>query len=108
MPGIRISEHLPKLAQQHGALGDHSLDEHQGRGPHPGDLFPADRLFAERADPISGAGRALGKEMGVDGAELPNFVSISPLTGLSPQPIRPVFSARAMLRWSSARRVKRN
>ena len=84
VPGIRISEHLPKLAQcmEHLAIirsmstkeGDHARATY----------FLRHRLFAERPDPISGAGGGMGKEMGNDAAELPNFVSIGPITGLNP------------------------
>ena len=85
VPGISISEHLPKLAQcmEHLAIvrsmstkeGDHTRATYflrTGYLPNGPIQYPA-------------LGAALGKEMGVDGAELPNFVSIGPLTGLSPQ-----------------------
>jgi len=85
VPGIQISEHLPKLAQcmEHLAIvrsmstkeGDHTRATYYlrtGYLPNGPIQYPA-------------LGAALGKEMGVDGAELPNFVSIGPQTFLSPQ-----------------------
>ena len=50
VPGIRISEHLPKLARQMKDIADHPLDEHEGGRPRPGDVQPAHRLPA--AGPI--------------------------------------------------------
>ena len=84
VPGIQISEHLPKLAQcmDHLAIirsmstkeGDHARATYflrTGYLPNGPIQYPA-------------LGAALGKEMGSDTAELPNFVSIAPQTGLSP------------------------
>jgi hypothetical protein len=80
VPGLRFSEHLPKLAQQakHMAVvrslstaeGDHSRGTylmHTGHKP---------------AGPISypTIGSSLSKALGSDTAELPNFISISPYT----------------------------
>jgi hypothetical protein len=85
VPGISISEHLPKLAQcmEHLAIvrsmstkeGDHTRATYYlrtGYLPNGPIQYPA-------------LGAALGKEMGIDGAELPNFVSVGPQTFLSPQ-----------------------
>ena len=41
--------------------GRHPLDEHEGRGPRPGDFQPADRLPADRPDPLSDPGVARGQ-----------------------------------------------
>ncbi|HEX4145429.1 MAG TPA: DUF1501 domain-containing protein [Pirellulales bacterium] len=83
--GIAISEHLPKVAQcmEHLAIirsmstkeGDHTRATYflrTGYLPNGPIQYPA-------------LGAALGKEMGVEGSELPNFVSIGPQTFLSPQ-----------------------
>jgi uncharacterized protein (DUF1501 family) len=84
VPGIRISEHLPKLAQcmEHLAIvrsmstkeGDHARATYflrTGYLPNGPIQYPA-------------LGAALGKEMGSGAAELPNFVSVGPLTALNP------------------------
>ena len=89
VPGLRMSEHLPKLAKmaEHLAVvrslstaeGDHSRGTylmHTGHRP---------------AGPISypTIGSSLSKALGDDTSDLPNFVSISPYTCLlytSPSP----------------------
>ena len=57
VPGLRISEHLPKLARQMQDVVAGPLDEHQGRRPRPRHLPPADRLHAAGADPVPRARR---------------------------------------------------
>jgi uncharacterized protein (DUF1501 family) len=91
VPGLRISEHLPKLAKQaeHLAIvrslstaeGDHSRGTylmHTGRKP---------------AGPISypTIGSSLSKALGNDTAELPNFISISPYTAFNNAAFGPGF-----------------
>lgn len=89
--GIRISEHLPKLAQQmeHIALvrsmktreGDHSRGTHlmrTGYLPQGPIQYPT-------------LGSLLSKELGPDEPSLPNFVSIAPNTFLSPGAFGPGF-----------------
>ena len=83
VPGVRFSEHLPKLAKQaeHLAIvrslstaeGDHSRGTylmHTGHRP---------------AGPISypSMGASLSKALGTEDAELPNFISISPYTAFN-------------------------
>ena len=91
VPGLRFSEHLPKLAQQaqHMAVirslstaeGDHARGTylmHTGRKP---------------AGPISypTIGSSLSKALGDDNAELPNFISISPYTAFNNAAFGPGF-----------------
>jgi hypothetical protein len=89
--GIQISEHLPKLAQQmeHIALirsmstkeGDHTRATYlmrTGYLPQGPISYPA-------------LGAALGKELGPDSGELPNYVSIAPFRQLSPGAFGPGF-----------------
>jgi hypothetical protein len=91
VPGIRISEHLPKLAEQmeHLAIvrsmqtreGDHSRATYHlktGYLPQGPVHYPT-------------IGSALSKELGWDGAELPNFVSIAPNRLLNPAAFGPGF-----------------
>jgi hypothetical protein len=78
VPGIRISEHLPKVARQMGQIalirsmtskeGDHGLASyyvHAGYSKRGPIQYPT-------------LGALLAKEAGVDGAELPGFVNITP------------------------------
>lgn len=89
--GIQISEHLPKLAQQmeHIALirsmstkeGDHTRATYlmrTGYLPQGPISYPA-------------LGSALGKELGPESGELPNYVSIAPFRQLSPGAFGPGF-----------------
>lgn len=91
VPGIRISEHLPKLARQmeHLALirsmktreGDHTRGTylmHTGYLPQGPIAYPT-------------LGSLLSKELGEDESSLPNFVSIAPNTFLSPSAFGPGF-----------------
>src|SRR5688572_4879918 len=91
VPGIRVSEHLPKVAKRmkHVALvrsmsskeGDHGLATflaHTGypsRGPIQ---YPA-------------IGSVVAKELGAEDAALPNFVSIAPFRSFSPAAHGPGF-----------------
>lgn len=91
VPGLQISEHLPKLAAQaqHLAIvrsmstkeGDH------GRGTY---LMRTGYLPGGPVEyPTLGA--SLTKELGDDSAELPNFVSISPVAAFNPAAFSPGF-----------------
>jgi hypothetical protein len=91
VPGIQISEHLPKLAQhmEHMALirsmstkeADHgraTVVMRTGHAPGGPIQYPT-------------IGSLLSKELGRDDAELPNFVSIAPFRLLSPTAYGPGF-----------------
>ena len=91
IPGVRLSEHLPKMAMRMSELavirsmrtkeGDHARATHllrTGYLPQGPVNYPT-------------IGSVLSKEMGKDQAELPNFVSISPLRALSPSAYGPGF-----------------
>jgi hypothetical protein len=91
VPGLQFSEHLPKLAAQaqHLAIvrsmstkeGDH------GRGTY---LMRTGYLPGGPVEyPTLGA--SLSKELGDDSAELPNFVSISPVAAFNPAAFSPGF-----------------
>src|SRR5438876_345517 len=83
VPGLKISEHLPKLAALAGNLaivrslstaeGDHNRGTylmHTGHKPGGPISFPT-------------MGSTISKALGEGEAELPNFISIAPQTGLS-------------------------
>lgn len=89
--GLRISEHLPRLAQQADQLaivrglttneGDHGRGTYLVRtGQRPGGAvrYPA-------------IGSALSKELGHDDAELPNYVSILPFSAINQSAFSPGF-----------------
>ena len=91
VPGVRISEHLPRLARTMGDLAiirsmstreaDHGRATYQMRTgylPSGPVLHPA-------------LGSLVSKELGDAEAELPNFVSISPYTFFSPAAYSPGF-----------------
>jgi hypothetical protein len=91
VPGVRISEHLPKLAKHADKLaiirsmstreGDHDRASYQMRTgylPQGSIQFP----------PL---GALLSKELGGEGSELPNFVSIAPLKFSAPATYGPGF-----------------
>jgi len=91
VPGVRFSEHLPKLAAQAENLaiirslstaeGDHSRGTylmHTGRRPGGPISYPT-------------IGSSLCKTLGRDDAELPNFVSISPYTAFNRAAFGPGF-----------------
>ncbi|HVW02852.1 MAG TPA: DUF1501 domain-containing protein, partial [Planctomycetaceae bacterium] len=89
--GMRISEHLPKLAQYGKKLavirsmttkeGDHSRGASYA---HCGYLSQGPIKYPT-------LGSLLSKELGSDDADLPNFISISPARGISPQSYAPGF-----------------
>jgi uncharacterized protein (DUF1501 family) len=91
VPGLQIAEHLPKLAEQaeHLAIirsltskeGDHARATqfvHTGYLPQGPIRYPT-------------LGSLVSKELGSAGAELPNFVSVSPFRALSPASYSPGF-----------------
>src|SRR5262245_59966240 len=91
VPGIKISEHLPKIAKQakHLALvrsmstkeGDHSQATYYLRTGY--------RAQGPVQYPPLGA--TLSKELGRGDAALPNYVSIAPVTFISPAAFTPGF-----------------
>jgi hypothetical protein len=91
VPGMRISEHLPKLARQaeHLAIvrsmstkeGDHTRAAYYMRTGY----LPQGPVHYPTA------GSFLSKELGNENAALPNFVSIAPATFLSPAAYGPGF-----------------
>jgi len=91
VPGMQISEHLPKLAAQarHLAVirsmstkeGDHGRGTYLMRTGHlPGGPVQYPTL-----------GSVVSKELGDESAELPNFVSISPFAAFNPAAYSPGF-----------------
>ncbi len=91
VPGIRISEHLPKIAQlaEHLAIvrsmstkeGDHSRASYllrNGYLPQPPVSYPT-------------LGALVSKELGNPAAALPNFVSVAPYRNLNPAAYAPGF-----------------
>jgi uncharacterized protein (DUF1501 family) len=91
IPGIRISEHLPRLAKHMEQIAlirsmktkeaDHGRASYllrTGRVPGGPVQYPT-------------LGSVLSKELGHPDAELPNFVSIAPFRGLSPAAYGPGF-----------------
>ena len=91
VPGIFISEHLPKLARQMKDMtivrsmkskeGDHgraTFNLRTGYNPQGPIHYPT-------------FGSVLSKELGRDDAELPNFVSIAPVRGINPAAFSPGF-----------------
>ncbi len=91
VPGIKISEHLPKVARHMGRMAlvrsmstkeaDHGRATYQMRTGHvPGGPVQYPTL-----------GSLLSKELARPGAELPNFVSIAPYRFFSPAAYGPGF-----------------
>jgi hypothetical protein len=91
VPGLKISEHLPKLAAQAERLaiirslstaeGDHNRGTylmHTGHKPGGPISFPT-------------MGSTLSKALGANDAELPNFISIAPQTALNSAAFGPGF-----------------
>ncbi len=89
VPGVRFSEHLPRLAQHADKLaivrslstkeGDHSRGTHLMRTGHP-------PMGAIRHPSI---GAALAKELGDDAIALPRYVSIAPYRSFSQEAYGP-------------------
>ena len=102
VPGIRISEHLPKLAKQ---MKDIAIIRSMStkEGDHGRATFNL-RTGYQPTGPIHypTLGSLVAKELGADDAELPNFVSIAPVRAFNPAAFGPGSSARSTPRWSSA------
>ena len=91
VPGIQISEHLPKLSKlmEHIAVirsmstkeGDHSRAMYLQRTGH----------LPQGAIHYPTMGSLLSHQMGKDQSELPNFVSVTPFRPLSPNAFGPGF-----------------
>src|SRR5262249_30672203 len=91
VPGIRISEHLPKIAQHMDRMalirsmstkeGDHTRATHllrTGQPPQGPIQYPS-------------LGALLAKELETADAELPSFVSVAPYRAISPGAFEPGF-----------------
>jgi hypothetical protein len=91
VPGIQISEHLPKLARQ---MKDIAIIRSMStkEGDHSRATFNM-RTGYNQAGPIHypTLGALVSKELGSDDAELPNFVSIAPLRAFNPAAFSPGF-----------------
>jgi len=91
VPGIIISEHLPKLAKQMKEIVIiRSMSTKEG--DHGRATFNL-RTGYQQTGPIRypSLGSLVSKELGADDAELPNFVSIAPFRSLSPGAFGPGF-----------------
>ena len=91
VPGIKISEHLPKIAKHMDRHGHRPLDEHQGGRPRPGHLPDAHRLPARRPGPVSDARLAVLQGTGAARRRAADFVSIAPYRFFSPAAYGPGF-----------------
>ena len=91
VPGLRFSEHLPKLAKQADRLavvrslstkeGDHARGTHlvrTGHSPIGGVAYPSIAC-------------ALAKELAADSAALPNYVTVAPQRDINPAAFEPGF-----------------
>jgi hypothetical protein len=91
VPGIFVSEHLPKLAKQMKEIAIiRSMSTKEG--DHGRATFNL-RTGYQQTGPIRypTLGSLLSKELGSDQAELPNFVSIAPFRGFNPGAFGPGF-----------------
>ncbi len=91
VPGISISEHLPKLAQQMKNIAIiRSMSTKEG--DHGRATFNM-RTGYQQTGPIRypTLGSLVAKELGRDDAELPNFVSIAPVRSFNPGAYGPGF-----------------
>ena len=91
VPGIFVGEHLPKLAQQ---MKDIAIV--RGMSTKEGDHSRATfnlRTGYQQTGPIHypTIGSLVSKELGDDSAELPNFVSVSPVRSFNPAAFGPGF-----------------
>jgi Protein of unknown function (DUF1501) len=91
VPGIVISEHLPKLA---GQMKDIAIIRSMStkEGDHGRATFNM-RTGYQQTGPIHypTLGSLVAKELGADDAELPNFVSIAPVRSFNPGAFGPGF-----------------
>ena len=106
MPGILISEHLPKLAKQ---MKDIAIIRSMStkEGDHGRATFNL-RTGYQQTGPIRypTLGSLVAKELGRDDAELPNFVSIAPVRAFNPGCVRTGLP-RAAVRPAGRRRARR-
>ena len=91
VPGIRISEHLPKLAKQ-----THHLSIVRGVSTREGDHGRGTYLMRTGQTPGSPVkypafGSSISKEIGDKTAPLPNYVSINSQTAFNPEAFGPGF-----------------
>jgi hypothetical protein len=90
-PGVKISEHLPKLAKQ---MNDIALIRSMStkEGDHGRATFNLRTGYAPTG-PIRYPtfGSVVAKELGSDDAEIPNFVSIAPVRSFNPSAFGPGF-----------------
>ncbi len=91
VPGIRISEHLPKLAQQ---MKDIAIVRSMStkEGDHGRATFNLRTGYMPQG-PIHypTLGSSVSKELGSDDAEIPNFISIAPVRAFNPAAFGPGF-----------------
>jgi hypothetical protein len=91
VPGIRISEHLPRLARQ---MKDIAIIRSMStkEGDHGRATFNL-RTGYQPTGPIRypTLGSLVSKELGTDEAELPNFVSVAPIRAFNPAAFSPGF-----------------
>lgn len=90
VPGIRFSEHLPRLSQHADKLaivrslstkeGDHARGTYLMRTGRPPGVLPYPAI-----------GAALGKQLATEHDGLPNYISIVPSTAISPESFGPGF-----------------
>lgn len=91
VPGIKVGQHLPKIAQQ---MKDIVIVRSMStkEGDHGRATFNL-RTGYQQTGPIHypTIGSLISKELGTDEAELPNFVSVSPQRGFNPAAFGPGF-----------------
>lgn len=91
VPGIQISEHLPQLAKQmrHCSIV-RSMSTKEG--DHERATYVMRTGYLEQG-PVRypALGSLVAKELGVEGTELPNFVSIAPFRNIAPGSFSPGF-----------------
>ena len=102
-PGLKIGEHLPKIAKLGEPPGGHPRHVHQGGRPRPGTYLMRTGHAARRGRiQYPTLGSLVSKELGDPQADLPNFVSIAPQRFFARTRSAPASSARSTPRSSSA------
>ena len=92
VPGIKISEHLPKVAKHDDTHGRRPLDDHQGGRPRPRPpIYMRTGYLPQGPIQYPTLGSLVSKELGSDDAALPNFVSIAPYRFFNPAAYGPGF-----------------
>ena len=82
VPGVRFSEHLPRLAAARRQAGDHSQPDDEGRRPRARRVLDADRAAADERDQLSvGGGGAGERSWRCADDSLPPYVSVAPNRG---------------------------